>query len=214
MSESIQAPSDSIQALVFDVGRVLVQWDPRHLFRALIPEVEARERFLAEVCPMAWNLELDRGRSWDEAIAERCAAFPEHATLIRAYRDRWEEMVPGAIPGTVRILEELHALGLPCYALTNFSVEMFERTLRRFPFFRCFDGIVVSGEEGLVKPDPCIYRRLTERYALDPARLLFIDDAEANVEAARACGWQAIHFLDAESLRAELLSRGVLSPAP
>lgn len=196
-----------IRAVVFDVGNVLVRWNPEHLYATLIPDAAERAWFLGNVCSPAWNLELDRGGSWEEAIAERCAAFPDQAQRIRAYRERWDEMVPGALDETVEILENLCQRGVPCYALTNFSSEMFQRTLRRFPFFGLLQGMVVSSEEGMVKPDARLYRCLVERYSLEPSTLFFIDDTEANVEAARRCGWQAHRFIDAKTLRQTLLER-------
>ncbi|MDP2875355.1 MAG: HAD family phosphatase [Holophaga sp.] len=199
-----------VKAVVFDVGNVLVKWDPGLLYRTLIADPVERNFFLSEVCSPAWNQELDRGLDWDVAIAERIATFPHYATWIAAYRDRWEEMVPGAISGTVILLENLVNAGHACYALTNFNAETFRRTRARFPFFELFRGIVVSGEEGLIKPDPRIFQCLTDRYGLEPAQTLLIDDVSANVAAARSCGWQAHQFTDAEKLAREMLRLGLM----
>jgi 2-haloacid dehalogenase len=199
-----------VSAVVFDVGRVLVQWDPRHLYRTLFPDPDEMESFLSEVCTPAWNLELDRGMDWDEALSERIARFPRFEREIRAFRERWDEMVPGAIDGTVGLLEALAARGIPCFALTNFNAHTFARTRARFPFFGLLSGAVVSGEEGLLKPDPRIYHLLTTRYALDPAETLFVDDVQANIEAARACGWHALQFTNAVALREDLARLGLL----
>lgn len=201
-----------IAAVVFDVGKVLLDWDPRHLYRKLIPDEAAMERFLAEVCPPEWNLALDRGLDWNEAISERCARFPQHAALIRAYRDRWDEMVPGEIPGTVALLEALVQTGIPCFALTNFNAHTFRRVRTRFPWFARFQGILVSGEEGLLKPEPEIYALTERRFGLDPARTLLIDDSAANVEGARACGWQALHFENAAQAADALAGLGIPIP--
>jgi 2-haloacid dehalogenase len=193
-----------IRAVVFDVGGVLLGWDPRRLYRQLLPDEAAVEAFLGGVCPPEFNEELDRGRDWDEAIAARVAAFPHQADLVRAYRDRWGEMLTGPVAGTVRILERLHGAGMPLYALTNFSLRTWTLVRRDYAFFDRFLGIVVSGAEGVVKPDPAIYGILEARYGLEPAAILFIDDVEANVAAARARGWRALRFTSPEALEAEL----------
>jgi len=199
-----------VDTVVFDVGNVLIRWDPRHLYRRLIPEEAAMERFLAEVCTEAWNLEQDRGRSWAEAIAERVPLFPQHEALIRAYAENWQEMVPGEVPGTVALLEALRGRGVPLYAITNFSAEKFAEAQARFAFLRGFRDVVVSAHERLVKPDPAIYRVLLDRNGLAAARCLFIDDSEKNVRAAEAAGMQAHHFRDAAGLEAELRRLGLL----
>jgi 2-haloacid dehalogenase len=195
--------------VVFDIGNVLIQWDPRHLYRRLLADEADCDRFLAEVCTAAWNLEQDRGRPWAEAIAERIALFPGQADLIRAYSERWHEMVPGEVPGTVALLEQLRAAGVPLYAITNFSCEKFAEAQARFPVLTRFIDVVVSGEVRLVKPDPAIYRLLLERNRLDAAGCLFIDDSAANVRAAEALGMQAHHFRDAAGLAAALRAAGL-----
>lgn len=193
---------------VWDIGNVLIRWDPRNLYRRLIPDEAEMERFLAEVCTDAWNLEQDRGRTWAEAVAELTPRFPQHAALIRAYDERWEEMVPGEVPGTPEILEALRAAGVPLYAITNFSVEKLVLARARFPFLTRFRDVVVSGEERLVKPDPAIYRRLLDRNGLSAGQCVFIDDSEKNVRAAREVGMHAHHFRDAAALAAELRGLG------
>ncbi|GGG30266.1 HAD family phosphatase [Chelatococcus composti] len=199
-----------ITTVVFDVGNVLISWDPRHLYRRIFDGDEERvERFLAEVCTAEWNLEQDRGRSFAEAIAERVAAFPQWREEIEAYDRRWHEMVPGAIEGTVRILETLRAAGVPTYAITNFSAEKFAETRARFPFLDGFHGIVVSAHERLVKPDEAIYRVLLDRYGLEAGQCLFIDDSPANVAAARAVGMAAHHFTAPDRLAQALRAEGL-----
>jgi len=193
---------------VFDIGNVLIRWDPRFLYRKLIEDEAEREDFLARICPPDWNLEMDRGRPFAEGIAERLALYPEHAALIRAFDERWVETLGGAVEGTVAILEELSDAGVPCYAITNFSREKFAITRERFPFLERLSGIVVSAHEGLLKPDPRIYARLCERYGLDRHRCLFIDDSAANVAAARAYGMQGHHFRSPAELGADLRDRG------
>lgn len=193
-----------IDTVVFDIGNVLIAWDPRHLYRKLFAEETEMDRFLAEVCTAGWNLEQDRGRGWDEAIAERVALFPQHEALIRAYSERWHEMVPGEVPGTVALLEALRAQGVALHAITNFSAAKFAEAQARFPFLRGFRDVVVSGTERLLKPDPAIYRLLLDRNGLLAGQCLFIDDSPANVEGARAVGMRAHHFTGAPALQAEL----------
>lgn len=204
----------AIRAVVFDLGGVLIDWDPRHLYRGLFPgDDAAMERFLAEVVTQEWNAEQDAGRTWQEAVDLLTAEHPHHAALIAAFRDRWVEMLGGPIAPTVDVLRELHARGIRLYALTNWSAETFPIARPRFPFLELFDGIVVSGDERVRKPEPEIFRRLLDRYALDPATTLFIDDLEANVIAARGMGMVATHFRDAARLRAELVRLGLLEAA-
>ncbi|BAI73009.1 2-haloacid dehalogenase [Azospirillum sp. B510] len=197
--------------VVFDVGQVLIEWDPRHLYRELFDGYEdLMEDFLDRVCTPAWNLEQDRGRPWAEAVALLTAEHPDCAELIRAYDDMWERMVPGPIPGTADILAELKARGVPVYAITNFSVEKFELTRKRFDFLNSFDGLIVSGQERLVKPDPAIYRLFVDRYDLEASDCYFIDDNPDNVEAAKSVGMSAHLFAGAEALRRDLLALGLL----
>lgn len=197
-------------AVVFDVGGVLIDWNPRYLYRRLLPDEAAVERFLAEVCTPDWNLELDRGGSWTEAVARLSARFPEHTELIAAFHERWQETVAGAIEDTVALLRCLRDRRLPLYALTNFSTEKFRETRERFRFFEWFDGIVVSADERLVKPDPRIYRVLLDRYRLDARATVYIDDLPANVDAARALGMTGLHFAGPARLRGDLARLGLL----
>ena len=194
---------------VFDIGNVLVRWDPRHLYRKLIAEEAAREDFLARICSPAWNLEMDRGRPFAEGVAELVARHPEREALIRAFDERWLETLDGTVEEAVAILEELRAAGVKTYAITNFSREKFALTRERYPFLDGFDGIVVSAHERLLKPDPQIYALLCERHGLAPADCIFIDDSLPNVEGARAFGMQGHHFREASALRADLKARGL-----
>jgi 2-haloacid dehalogenase len=202
-----------VDTVVFDVGNVLIRWDPRFLYRKLFADPAGMERFLAEICSEAWNLEQDRGRGWPEATAELIARHPDQADLIRAYSDRWQEMVPGEVPGTVAILEALGAAGVPLYAITNFSAAKFAESQDRFPFLRGFRDVVVSAQARLLKPDPAIYRLLLERNGLEAGRCLFIDDSERNVLGAEAVGMRAHHFQNAGTLAAELRALGLLPRA-
>jgi 2-haloacid dehalogenase len=200
---------------VFDLGGVLIDWDPRHLYRKLFPGDEAgMERFLADVCSPEWNLQQDAGRSWAEAIGLLKAQHPAHAELIDAYRLRWPEMLAGSIPGTVAIAQELKTAGVPLYALTNWSHETFPIAFEQYDFLQWFEGIVVSGQEKMVKPDPAIYRVLLERYALAPEELVYIDDNARNATAATALGMRGIHFTSPEKLRADLVELGLLEANP
>jgi 2-haloacid dehalogenase len=199
-------------SVIFDFGGVLVDWNPRYLYRRLFPgDPAGMERFLAEVCTTEWNQRQDAGRPWAEAVAELIARHPAQADLIRAYHERWEETLGGPIDDSVAILGEVRAAGHRLYGLTNWSHETFPLARARYPFFDWFDGIVVSGEEKLIKPDPRLYLRLLERHRVDPARAVFIDDSPSNVEAAAALGIHGIHFRSPPALRDELTALGVLS---
>lgn len=196
---------------VFDLGGVLIDWNPRHLYRKLFGADEAAmERFLAEVCNHDWNLEQDAGRPFAEACALLVARHPEQKELIEAYYGRWVEMLGGPIDGSVEILRELKEKGTPLYALTNWSAETFPHALERYDFLQWFRGTVVSGTEKLVKPDPRIYRLLVERFEIEPADAVYIDDNPKNAEAATAVGLHGIHFTAPAALRAELEEIGLL----
>ena len=198
--------------VVFDLGGVLIDWDPRHLYRKLFAGDEAAmEQFLANVCTHEWNRSQDAGRSFAEGARLLKADHPDKAALIDAYCARFDEMMPGPIAGSVAILAELKAVGTPLYCLTNFSAETYPATFERFEFLRWFEGILVSGEVGIIKPDPRIFELLIERFAMDPRRAVYIDDVEANVTAARPFGIHAIHFSTPTALRAELAELGLLS---
>jgi 2-haloacid dehalogenase len=203
--------SDGTPAVVFDLGGVLIDWDPRHLFRKILPDDPAKmEWFLANVCNDEWNLEQDAGRPFAEAVALACAAHPEHTDLIHAYHRRWPEMLNGALADSVAILAELKRQGRPLYALTNWSAETFPVALERFDFLHWFDGIVVSGEIRLRKPDHRIFAHLVERYGLAAPSTFYVDDSARNVAAARAFGLDAVQFTSPEGLRADLAVRGLL----
>ena len=197
--------------VVFDLGGVLLQWNPRFLYRKLFPgDEQAMENFLATVCTQQWNERQDAGRPFAAAIGELVAKHADKAHLIEAFRTRFDEMIPAAIDGTVEILLELSRAGVPLYALTNFSAETFPAQRDRFAFLSAFDGIVVSGEEGVIKPDPRIFRILLERYAVVPAHAVFVDDNAANAAAATALGMHGIHFRSPRQLRDELVALSLL----
>ena len=195
--------------VVFDIGNVLIQWDPCLLYRSIFQNEADADRFLSEVLPPEWNLEQDRGRSFAEGIAEALARRPDYREEILAWDTRWHEMVPGEVPGSVAILTALKEAGVPLYAITNFSSEKFAECEQRFPFLvDSFIDVVVSAHERLVKPDPRIYQVLFSRNDLAPERTVFIDDSPANVAAARSVGMHAIHFTDAVSLKVALVEHG------
>jgi 2-haloacid dehalogenase len=202
-----------LDTVIFDIGGVLIDWNPRHLYRQLFDDEPAMERFLSEVCDSQWNEQQDAGRPWDEAIRLRSAEFPEHAALIAAYRMRWDEMLRGPVHDSVAIVDELRARGVRLYALTNWSQETFPLAFERYPFLRAFEGIVVSGQERLIKPDPAIFHLLLHRYGIHPERAVFIDDAPRNVDAAAKLGMYALRFRDPAALRTELVALGLLDPA-
>ncbi len=196
--------------VVFDLGMVLIDWDPRHLYRKVFKSETDMEWFLTHVCHGEWNLEQDKGRSFDEAVIEATARHPDHATEIAMYRDRWMEMVPGAIMGTVDILEALHKKGTPLYAITNWNGDTFRATRSRFPFLELFKDIVVSGDEKILKPEPEIFHLLARRNDIKLADSIFIDDSMKNVKGAEAVGMKGHHFTSPEKLRTELLKRALL----
>jgi 2-haloacid dehalogenase len=197
--------------VVFDLGNVLVDWDPRYLYRKLFDgDDAAMEQFLAEVCTPAWNEEQDRGRPFADACALLARNHPDKRALIEAWPSRYPETIAGPVAGTVEILEELRDRDVPLYALSNWSAETFPHARDRFPFLQWFRGIVLSGELRLAKPDPEIYRYLFATYGLRPTDTVFIDDSPRNVEAAAALGMHAVRFTDAAALRASLVRLGLL----
>jgi 2-haloacid dehalogenase len=201
--------SASIDVVVFDLGGVLIDWNPRYLYRKLFDDELAMEHFLSEICSPAWNERQDAGRPWQEAVSELIARHPDHAAMITAYHQRWPDMLGGDMTQSVELLNELKALGLRLYALTNWSHETFPVARNRFAFLDCFEGIVVSGEERLIKPDPAIFHRLLTRFDITPSRAVYIDDSPRNVAVAADMGLHALRFVDAHRLRQELIALGV-----
>ena len=204
-------PQGKRSVAVFDLGGVLLDWNPRHLYRKLFTDETAMEHFLATVCTTEWNQRQDAGRTFAEGLA---ALLPEHADkveLIEAFGRRFDEMIAGPIEGAVEVLAEVKARGRPVYAITNWSAQTFAPQLARFSFLSWFDGIVVSGREGVIKPDPRIFRILCERYNVEPRSAVFIDDVAANASAASALGLHGIHFRSADQLRQELVAAGILA---
>jgi len=198
------------RCVIFDLGGVLIDWNPRHLYRKLIPDADQMEAFLTTLCSSEWNESLDAGRSWHDAIAELVAREPAQRPLIEAYRQRWPEMMAGSIDATVAIARALKQRNVPLYALTNWSAETFPYAQQRFEFLHWFDGIVVSGVERTVKPSPAIFEILLQRYDIDGNSAVFIDDSLRNVEAARALGIDAHHYSSPAALREHLTRVGLL----
>lgn len=200
-----------ITAVVFDLGGVLVDWNPEYLYSKVIPDPVERRAFLGEVCTLEWNYAMDAGLSVREEVAKLAAERPEHADLINAWWDRWPEMLGDEIPGTRAIAERISASGLPLYALTNWSSETWPLGLDGFPFLRdLFDGIVVSGDEGVAKPDRRLFAILSDRYGLDPETAAFIDDSPKNAAAAADLGYRTHVFTSADDLAAWLKDLNVL----
>jgi 2-haloacid dehalogenase len=193
-----------LTTLVFDIGQVLIQYDPHLAYRPLIPDDAARQHFLSEILPPEWNLEQDRGRDWREAEALQIALHPEYADLIRAFRANWHKMVPQALDANVAVLEEALAAEIPTYAITNFASDTLAEASTMYPFLRCFHGRVVSAEEKLIKPDPAIFRVFLERYGKKAGECLFMDDSAKNIATAAAMGFSVIHVLPETDLRAQV----------
>ena len=198
-------------SVIFDVGHVLYDWDPRILYRGLIPDEDALEAFLGEVCTREWHFQHDAGRPFAETSAELSARHPQHADLIAAWGPRFAEQIPGPISGMPELVAELDAAGIPLYAITNFSGEFFASfRAQEAALFDRFRGIVVSGDERLTKPDPAIYRLALDRFGLEAASAVFVDDNAANVAGAEAVGMIGLHFTGAAATRARLQDLALL----
>jgi len=200
-----------INTIIFDLGAVLIDWNPRYMYRTLFTDEAEMEKFLAEIATSDWNEEQDGGRSLQEGTEHLVQKFPEHEELIRAFYGRWEEMLGEAFHDTVEIFRHLKESGrYKIYALTNWSAETFPVALERFDFLNWFDGIVVSGAEKMRKPTPDFYHILLNRYHVKPEESLFIDDNYRNILAAEKLGIQCIHFTSAEQLNSELKKLNLL----
>ena len=198
------------RAVLFDVGNVIVDWDPRRLYRKIFPDAAEMDAFLDEVCTMAWHTEHDRGRPFAHGADLLIAEHPQHELAIRAWRGRWDEMFAGAIPETEAVLHDLHARGVPIHGLTNMSPEVWPGVQAMSEAFALFDTVVVSGDEGLIKPDPAIFRLACARTGLAPADMVFVDDNAANIAAAHALGFPTVRFADPAALRPALERFGLL----
>jgi 2-haloacid dehalogenase len=204
------ADGPTIEAVVFDIGGVLLDWNPRHLYRSLFADKAEMELFLAEICSPAWHMPHDRGVSTEMTCAELASRHPGFSEQIWAWSRRSEEMIGGVDLGSVEVLRDVQETGLPCYALTNMEKETYPLRLQRFPFLGWFDGTVVSGREGIAKPDPAIFTRLLDRFGLTPGTTLMIDDAKENLDAAGRLGIQTVLFRSSRQLRERLEFLAVL----
>ena len=199
----------TIDHIVFDIGKVLIHYDPNIPYSRIIPDEEERKWFFLNVCTHEWNLEQDRGRAWADAEALLIEKHPERAEQIRAFRTHWHEMVSHAYDDSVAIMLDLIDKGYDVTMLTNFAADTFTHARELFPFLNRPRGVTVSGEISLIKPDVEIYEKHARDFGLKPETTLFIDDTLVNVEGARAAGWQAVHFTDAQSLKRDLASYGI-----
>ena len=199
-----------VDAVVFDVGRVLYQWQLSALFEKMTDDPARLEKVLGEVVTEEWHFLHDAGRPLSQMVPERIALYPEYADEIRAYATRFNETIPGPVPGSHALVERLDAAGVPLFAITNFGAEFWAGFRPHERIFDRFIDIVVSGEERIAKPDPAIFALSAARFGHAPEAMLFIDDNPANIEAARGCGWQVHHFTDAASLERDLTDRGLI----
>jgi 2-haloacid dehalogenase len=198
-----------IDAVVFDLGGVLIDWDPRYLYRSLFTDEQEMEQFLAEVCTTRWHRDHDLGVDITQSCGQLARRHPQYRHLIMAWAERGEEMVAGQIDGTVELLGALKAAGMPCFALSNMEPAAYAVRRERFAFMSWFDGLVISGHEGTAKPGRQIFDVLLQRYGLDPHRCVFIDDSARNTETARELGMTALLYSSAGQLRAELGELGI-----
>lgn len=201
--------TNQVKHVVFDIGKVLLHYDPELAYLDVIPDEAERRWFLENICTGAWNIEQDRGRSWQDAEALLIEAHPEKSSHIRAFRQNWNLMVPHSYDDSVVILRGLIAEGNDVTMLTNFASDTLREAQGRFPFLTESRGVTVSGDIRMLKPDPEIYEHHVASFDLDPAATLFIDDSPANVEGAKAAGWQAVHFTGAPKLADDLRSLGL-----
>jgi 2-haloacid dehalogenase len=197
------------EVVVFDLGNVLIDWDPRHLYSRIFDDSDRMERFLRDVCSPDWIRQSDAGRPLAELIAELTDRHPREAGNIALYESHWHEMLREAIDGSLQLLHRLKAQDTPLYVLSNWSAETWPRAVERFDFLELFDGMVISGLEGVAKPDPEIYRRL-ERFGVALEQAVFIDDRPENIKAANALGMTGILFTGPEALAAELSALDLL----
>lgn len=202
--------SPAIRAIIFDFGGVLLDWNPRLLYRRFFDDPDDIDRFLEEINFHDWNAQQDKGRPFAEGIAELSKTFPKYESLIRAYRDYWQESIAGPINGSVSILKQLKQAGFELYGLSNWSAETFPMAQKRYDFFTLFDEIIISGAVNMIKPDPAIFVYTLERIAHRPGECVIIDDSEHNINVARGLGMAGIHFRSAQQLENDLEEMGIL----
>lgn len=197
-------------SVIFDIGKVLIYWDPKGLYEKLIDDPEELEWFLSEVVGFEWHHEHDRGLSFAVSLSQKAMDFPQYTDLIYAYRERWRETIPGQIDEVVALLYKLQARGVPLFALTNYSAETFPELAEEFPWVQAFEDIVVSGEIGLVKPEAPIYHFAKDKFGVEDGEALFIDDKLDNIKAGEKVGFIGHHFTDAKTLEKDLKARNLL----
>jgi 2-haloacid dehalogenase len=207
-------PDRDIEAVVFDLGGVLIDWNPRHLYRQLFDDPDEMEDFLAHVCTVSWHRQHDLGADIEDSCRLLAERHPGYEDMIMAWAKRGEEMAAGQFDEAVAVLGDLKAAGTRCYALSNMEAETFPIRFERFGFMKSFDGCVISGIEGLAKPDERIFDVLLRRYDLDRGAIVFVDDTRLNVESARALGIRALHYSSASQLRQELQALGASGLTP
>ncbi|UCI25344.1 HAD family hydrolase [Mesorhizobium sp. B2-8-5] len=198
-----------IRHIVFDIGKVLIHYDPDLAFSRLIPDAEERKWFFDNVCTSEWNIEQDRGRTWEDAEALLIAEHPDHAENIRNFRRHWHEMVPHAYDDSVAIMLGLIERGHDVTMLTNFAADTLAEARQRFDFLNRPRGVTVSADIRQIKPDRAIYDHHVTAFGLEPSATLFIDDSQKNVDGARAAGWHSVLFIDARTLKADLQRFGI-----
>lgn len=198
------------KGVLWDFGNVIVRWDPRTLYSKIFSDPAERDRFLGHVCTLAWHAPTDCGVTFAANCAALIALHPHHEAEIRAWHERWDEMFAGPIAETEAAIEALHARDVPQYGLSNISHETLDSTLAMSPAFGRLAGVVASGLEGVMKPDPAIFRLCCDRFGLAPADFLFVDDSARNIAAAAALGFDVHHFTDPAALRPALEARGLL----
>lgn len=198
------------ETLIFDLGGVLIDWDPRYLYRKIFSDRDQMEFFLDQICTPSWNAQMDKGYPFHKAVAELSEEHPQYSAEIHAFFDRWEEMIEGSFPESVKVLEEVREAGYPLAALSNWSGETLPRVAHQFAFLTWFDPLMVSGEVEMVKPDAEIFHHLLNELGRNPGDCLFIDDSIANIQTAQELGFQTIHFSSAGQLRTELHALGIL----
>jgi len=199
------------KTIVFDLGGVLIEWDRRALFKKLFNDVNELDYFLNEICSLQWNSQIDLGMPFEKAVQDRILEFPDYAPQIQAYLERWEEMIPGSIPGAVKILEELREAEYPLAALSNWSAETFPKVRDRFEFLGWFNPLLISGEVGLIKPGSEIFQYLLNEINKDAANCIFIDDSPPNIQMAEELGFEVIFYSSPQELRTRLVQLYILT---
>lgn len=204
--------TQNITAIILDYGNVLIEWNPRYVYDRYFPnDPQGMENFFHEVDFMGWNAKQDKGRTFNEGVADLSAQFPHHAHLIQAYHDHWKDSIGAAYWGTVEIMKQLKQAGYPLYGLSNWSAETFPYARAKYEFFDLFDDMVISGAVGYVKPEPEIYHIMLKKIGRPAQECLFIDDSLPNIHQANKMGFTTIHFESSEKLKMDLKSLGILN---